>query len=65
MLGANVYLSGPLGSNYLDLNSFKKVDIDVINHFYDQPIYKQLNIKYFQKYTSVIDVLMNNLDEVI
>lgn len=58
-LNADRYFSGKLGADYLDLQSFKSENIEVVFQDYNHPIYKQ---KYpdFEPYMSVIDLIMNH-----
>lgn len=56
--GATTYLSGPLGRDYLDVQSFKDAGIDVLYHDYQYPEYPQL-FGDFEPYMSVIDLLFN------
>jgi hypothetical protein len=55
-LNAKTYLSGEGGKNYLDLDLFKKYDIEVEFQNYTQPIYDQ-KFPGFLPYMSAIDVL--------
>ena len=57
-LGADCYISGPSGLNYLSLKDFKKHDIDVIIHNYDYPEYAQLYSNFVHE-VSIIDMLFN------
>ena len=57
-VGATVYLSGPFGRDYLDLDMFENADIDVRFHDYQHPMYKQLFEK-FIPYMSIVDLLFN------
>lgn len=56
--GAKTYLSGPDGRNYLQLDEFKKNNIEVIYHDYRHPEYKQTSSG-FLSYMSVIDLIFN------
>ncbi len=55
-IGADTYLSGIGGKNYLDLSLFK--DIEVIFQDYEHPVYKQC-FEGFEPYMASIDVLFN------
>jgi len=57
-LNAKTYLSGPLGRDYLDTNSFNDAGIKVLYHDYQYPTYPQLYDD-FQPYMSIIDMLFN------
>jgi hypothetical protein len=58
-LGAKVYISGPNGRKYLELDSFGKENIKVIYHDYEHPVYQQLH-QSFLSHMSIIDILMNH-----
>jgi hypothetical protein len=58
-LGADEYLSGPDGRNYLNLELWNKNGIKVQFHDYNHPQYNQLYGK-FQMFMSVIDLIFNN-----
>jgi len=53
-LGAKVYISGPDGRKYLELDSFGKENIRVIYHDYEHPVYQQLH-QSFLSHMSIID----------
>lgn len=57
-LGARVYLSGPLGRDYLNLYDFELAGIEVKFHEYIPAPYPQLNPG-FIPYLSAIDALFN------
>lgn len=52
------YLSGPCGKNYLELDKFKKNNIEVRFQDYKHPKYKQ-NFPGFEPFMSAIDALFN------
>lgn len=58
MVEAKTYLSGPLGRDYLDVQSFKNAGIDILYHDYQYPEHPQLHGD-FEPYMSVIDMLFN------
>ena len=58
-LDADIYISGTLGKDYLDLNEFKKEGIYVYFQDYKHPSYSQLWGD-FIPYLSVIDLLFNH-----
>ncbi|MDC0336048.1 WbqC family protein [Pseudodesulfovibrio sp.] len=58
-LGADTYLSGPFGRDYLDLESFEAAGICVLFHDYEHPIYKQRHAG-FRPCMSVVDLLFNH-----
>ena len=55
--GGDIYLSGPSGRDYLDMNDFD--GIDVMYHDYVHPKYSQFNSDEFIPYASTLDLLMN------
>jgi len=57
-LGADVYLSGSGGKNYVDENSFSTAHIELQWHNYLHPVYKQV-FEGFQPNMSIIDLLFN------
>ena len=57
-IGADEYLSGPFGRDYLDVESFKESNINVIYHDYAQPSYRQRHGAFVEN-MSVIDLLFN------
>ena len=56
--GADTYLSGAGGREYLDLDQFKKADIRVVFQEYEHPVYPQL-FGAFEPYMSAGDLLFN------
>ncbi len=61
-LGADTYVSGPLGRDYIDDEEFRAAGIELYYHEYDHPAYPQL-FDGFQPYMSAIDLLFNCGDE--
>jgi len=57
-LNTNIYVSGSLGKDYLELKKFKKANIKVYFQIYNHPVYNQL-WKGFEPNLSVIDLLFN------
>lgn len=57
-VGGDVYLSGTMGKNYLDLELFNKKNIKVIFQEFKHPIYKQQH-KEFIPNMSAVDALFN------
>jgi len=57
-LGADQYLSGPDGRNYLNLGQWQDAQIEVLFHDYHHPVYPQLYGN-FEPNMSVIDLLFN------
>lgn len=58
--GADTYLSGPDGKNYLDLDRFKEKGISVIYHEYDHPVYSQVQGTDFLSHMSAVDYFFNH-----
>ncbi|MCP5370554.1 MAG: WbqC family protein [Hyphomicrobiales bacterium] len=56
---ADVYLSGPFGRDYLDLDAFAAAGIEVRFHDYLHPTYRQA-FDGFEPYMSVVDLLFNH-----
>jgi len=57
--GADTYLSGPLGRNYLRESLFSEGGVTVRYHDYHHPHYPQLGPRPFDASMSVIDLLFN------
>ena len=57
-LGGDVYLSGPIGRNYLDISLFENIGINVKFQQFQHPYYKQ-QYEGFIYNMSAIDVLLN------
>ena len=57
-LEADTYLSGPLGRDYLNVESFHQAGVKVLYHDYQYPDYPQMHGD-FEPYLSVIDLLFN------
>jgi WbqC-like protein family len=57
-LGADSYLSGPSGRDYLDLSRWKEEGIEVFFHDYRNPVYPQVQGGFFPE-MSAVDLLFN------
>ena len=57
-VGADEYLSGPDGRNYLDFRQWQDAGIDILFHDYRHPVYPQL-YGTFEPNMSVVDLLFN------
>jgi hypothetical protein len=57
-IGGDVYLSGPMGKDYLDLRLFKERNIEVTFQDFKHPTYQQ-QYEGFEPNMSAIDVLLN------
>ncbi len=53
---AKIYLSGPSGRDYLNLQTFKEAGIDVLFHDFNTPLYQS---KFYLPNLSTLDILMN------
>jgi len=58
-LGADTYLAGAGGREYMDVDSFEKSGIKVVFQEFQHPVYEQLYGK-FESYMSVVDLLFNH-----
>jgi hypothetical protein len=58
-VGADIYLSGPLGRDYLDEASFASAGIDIKYQDFEHPIYKQCQPGPFEPAMGVLDLLFN------
>ena len=59
VLDTNIYVSGTLGKDYLNIDDFKKEEIDVYFQEYKHPIYSQLWGDFIPN-MSIIDLLFNH-----
>lgn len=59
LAGAGVYVSGPDGARYLDLEAFAAEGIEVEFHRFDHPVYPQMHSGSFLSHMSVMDALFN------
>lgn len=57
-LKGDIYISGPLGRNYIEKKNFEKNRINLYYHDYKHPVYPQMHGE-FLEYMSVIDLLFN------
>ena len=58
-VGADVYLSGPSGRDYLDPTPFEAAGIRIAYHDYEHPVYPQRGSDGFVSHLSVLDLLFN------
>lgn len=56
---ATMYIAGPSGRDYLDMESFRNSNIDVTFNDYHHPVYEQKRQKEFVPYMSSLDLFMN------
>ena len=57
--GADVYIAGPSGRDYLDMDSFSENGISVVFNDYHHPMYPQRKTKEFISHLSALDLFMN------
>ena len=57
-VGADTYLSGVDGANYMDLDQFAAAGIGVIFQHYEHPVYPQLHGE-FASHLSALDLVLN------
>ncbi|MHC1755338.1 MAG: WbqC family protein [Methanosarcina sp.] len=57
-VGGDVYLSGPMGKDYLNLQLFEKKNIEVVFQDFKHPTYQQ-QYDGFEPYMSAIDAMFN------
>lgn len=57
--GASIYIAGPSGRDYLDLNSFSSAGIIVKFNDFNHPAYPQKRTDTFIPYLSALDLFMN------
>jgi hypothetical protein len=57
-VGADTYLSGPDGTNYMDLDRFRQSGLNVIVQDFHHPEYTQL-FDGFESHLSIVDLLFN------
>lgn len=58
-LGADVYIAGPSGRDYLDVGSFRNAGIVVKYNDYSHPTYPQRKAKEFESNLAALDLFMN------
>ena len=56
---ADMYIAGPSGRDYLDVESFNEVGIEVKYNDYTHPVYPQRKTEAFVPYLSSLDLFMN------
>ena len=57
--GADIYIAGPSGRDYLDMYSFEEAGIKVVFNDYHHPVYPQKRSKKFTSHLSAVDLFMN------
>jgi hypothetical protein len=63
-VGGDIYLSGPMGSNYIDNKTFETNEIKLVFHDYVHPVYPQIYGE-FLPWMTFADLLFNCGDESI
>ena len=58
-LGADTYISGPSGADYMKLEDFEREGIAVTFQHFIHPVYPQLHTEEFIPYLSTLDLLFN------
>jgi hypothetical protein len=58
LMGADTYLSGPDGPNYMDMDAFARNGIQVVVQEFHHPLYRQC-FDGFESHMSIIDLLFN------
>lgn len=56
---ADIYIAGPSGRDYLDLDSFNEAGIEVRFNDYHHPVYPQRRTEEFVSHLSALDLFMN------
>jgi hypothetical protein len=58
-IGADLYISGPVGREYGVFEAFEGSGVDVLIHEYTHPVYPQINTAEFIPYMGFFDALFN------
>lgn len=58
-VGAQTYLSGPFGRDYLDQDAFRAAGIAIVYHAFESPVYPQAQAGPFEPNLAAIDLLFN------
>lgn len=58
-VGADTYISGGEGINYLDMDLWKNSGLKIEFQKYHHPVYQQFNNPDFQPYMNILDLLFN------
>jgi WbqC-like protein family len=59
LAGADTYISGGEGINYLDMDLWNSTGLKIMFQKYRHPVYKQFNSEIFQPYMNILDLLFN------
>ncbi len=63
LCGADTYIAGSEGINYMDMDLWNSSGLKIIFQKYSHPVYKQFNNPEFQTHMNVLDLLFNFGDE--
>jgi hypothetical protein len=63
LVNADTYISGGEGINYLDMDLWKKSNLNIMFQKYHHPEYGQFNSETFQPYMNILDLLFNCGDD--
>lgn len=58
-VGAKTFVSGPFGKEYLDRETFRRNNIDLVFQSFNHPVYPQMHGE-FMPYMSFVDLLFNH-----
>lgn len=59
LAGAETYISGGEGVNYLDMDLWNSTGLKILFQKYHHPVYRQFNSQVFQPYMNFLDLLFN------
>jgi len=59
LAGADTYISGGEGVNYLDMDLWNSTGLKILFQKYHHPVYRQFNSEVFQPYMNILDLLFN------
>lgn len=59
LAGADTYISGGEGINYLNMDLWNSTGLKIMFQKYHHPVYKQFNSPEFQPYMNILDLLFN------
>lgn len=63
IVGADTYISGTEGINYMDMDLWNSTGLKIEFQHYTHPVYKQFNNHEFQSHMCALDLLFNYGDE--
>jgi hypothetical protein len=59
LVGADTYISGGKGVNYLDMDLWNSTGLKILFQKYHHPVYRQFNSEVFQPHMNILDLLFN------